>query len=201
MKNLRTNLDRKFGKNSIRFFGVCEYGGNFNRPHYHYLIFNFPLWLDFLEWMQRYWPYGNVHVDDPVSKQRIAYVTKYCLKQVLEEDETFNNDDNDKEEGLFSKPFMLCSRRPAIGHGFLSDDTKQYFRTVERYDLVTPSGQRVGLPRYYRDKIFTDPYQRFRMAMEAADKLAASKPLTDSERLQLWNEFNKKIKRLNSKEL
>lgn len=192
MKRLRKFIE----PNKVRYFVVSEYGGTHDRPHYHMLLFNLPLWYDLLDLLQKCWLNGNVHIDDPVTVQRIAYVTKYCLKQITEDGER----PDEETEKCQERNFMLCSRRPAIGSGFVSDATKQYFRAVQRYDMRTPSGQRVGMPRYYRDRIFT-PLQRSLIAKQCEISLSKAKGLSDSELHQLWREFNKKVKRINSKEL
>lgn len=138
-KKLRKRLESK----SIKYFAVGEYGDHGNRPHYHYLIFyrgksnRFYL----LNAIKECWDFGFSQVLPIHGAQ--GYVTKYVLKF-------------DKREHLV-KPFTLISH--GLGIDYLSDAVIKYHRKNLVPYAVKPGGYHVSLPRYYKNKIFTE-YQR-----------------------------------------
>ena len=71
MKRLRKRIG-----SGVRFFGCGEYGSEFNRPHYHILLFNVPDDID--RHVQESWNYGFIQCS-PLNEQRIAYTCKYVL--------------------------------------------------------------------------------------------------------------------------
>lgn len=130
----------------IRFFLCGEYGSKTLRPHYHAIIFNFPDSQELRSSLERSWSKGFITIS-PVTPARIAYVAKYVsctsfLPRRLK----------DKRY----RPFILCSRHPAIGSNYLSDDKIHYHRETLRAYSVDHSGRKTPLPRYYRDRIFDD---------------------------------------------
>ncbi len=132
----------------IRYFAVSEYGPDNLRPHYHMLIFNFPLELygKLNDFLSTSWSNGFIRVD-PVNTARINYVTSYCL-------------DSSTLPSYLDKNFMLCSRRPGIGSSFL-DNTKytNFVRSsLDGFVYLSDGNEthKVSMPRYYRDKLFTD---------------------------------------------
>ena len=134
----------------VRYLLVCEYGGKFLRPHYHLLLFNYPFGNSRLrEDLKKTWPLCEPWMFDygdtvgTCEAASINYVCKYCLSSLDADDDNL-------------RTFMLCSRRPAIGSNFLSSDTIRYARS--RFDgLYIFDGKEIPLPRYYMDKIFTQP--------------------------------------------
>ncbi|UPW41581.1 replication initiator protein [Peromfec virus RodF8_52] len=130
----------------LRYFLVSEYGGQFGRPHYHMILFNMPGFrYQILEDLLRTWDKGIVHVGD-VTQASIKYVCKYCLTYESAEDYP-------------ERPFMLCSRRPAIGHQYLSKAVVKRFGTCPDY-VIAEDGQKLSLPRYYRNKLSPSVHQK-----------------------------------------
>lgn len=132
----------------VRYFCVCDYGGKFGRPHYHLLLFNYPLCRErLISDLKASWKfcdefmfnYGDaVAFVEPAS---INYVCKYCLGNL-------DSDDSDV------RYWLLSSRNPAIGKNYLSDNMLRYVR--RRFDGCTVfKGKKVPLPRYVMDKVFT----------------------------------------------
>lgn len=88
IKRLRTNLDRKFGSNNLRYICVSEYTHSVTRrPHYHLLLWNIPDEIartayHRLKWIEKHWtqPTGKYHSDgSPVmSSNGFCYVLP-CL--------------------------------------------------------------------------------------------------------------------------
>lgn len=111
----------------IRYYGCGEYGTNYDRPHYHVILFNFfpddaiavapgPYGGFYYKSMElnKLWPFGFVSVGD-LSFNSCAYVARYCNKKI-------------KDFGIvrMNPEFSFMSRRPGIG--------EVYFR--EHYDSL-----------------------------------------------------------------
>lgn len=133
----------------IRYFIVSEYGPSTFRPHYHGIIFNFPNELKnkLDEILESSWQCGFVRVD-PISDGRIHYVTGYCL-------------DKSQIPDFLVPNFMLCSRRPALGSNFLDvagvvDYCESNSTDIWRFVDSHGKSQAVKLPKYYRERLFSD---------------------------------------------
>ena len=129
---------RRDAKNDkIRYFAVGEYGSK-GRPHYHAIIFNIDPFTE--KRISCIWKHGFTRADD-LNQARIYYTTKYLI-----------NGNDKKTQG--QKTFTLMSRRPGIGHNYITR-TKSYHRRGN-FDVRLPTGKKQKLPRYYKDKIFSD---------------------------------------------
>lgn len=138
MKRLRKHEKSK----GIRYYACGEYGTKYGRPHYHIILFNSALYNH--SYITRAWcdikgnPIGIVHVGK-VSLASIAYVTKYVVQPGTMEGR--------------SKPFALMSRKYGIGGKYLTDAMMAWHREDLRNYAIS-DGQKVRLPRFYKDKIF-----------------------------------------------
>lgn len=130
----------------IRYFLCGEYGSRTFRPHYHAIIFNFPDAFDVSESISKKWSHGFVTVTS-VTSPRIRYVAKYCSCGY--------NLDSFRSLKEF-RPFVLCSKRPAIGSSFLSDERIDFHRRNLTTEFTNIDGSKSRLPRFYKDKIFDD---------------------------------------------
>lgn len=142
MKRLRKEIEPA----RIRFFACGEYGPNTLRPHYHMILFNFPSSKDVFNTINTKWIKGFTTVAQ-VKPAHFDYVAKYCSSYMY------------LPEYLRCKsyrPFILCSRRPAIGSCYLSDAIVDYHRRTLSISLVSRDGTKRNLPKYYRDRIFDD---------------------------------------------
>lgn len=132
----------------IRYFLVSEYGPQTFRPHYHMILFNFPQYLNnkLDEILTDAWQSGFITVA-PVNDARINYVSGYCL-------------DGSTLPEIYTRNFMLCSRRPGIGSTYLDNDNVVNFHINNLSDFfMLPNGgnpYKVKMPRYYSDRIFND---------------------------------------------
>lgn len=165
----------------IRYFAVAEYGERHGRPHYHILIFNYPLGMDSLrEELKHTWQLcspdqfdleGSVGSVTPAS---ISYVCKYCLANIFSD----NPDD---------RTFMLCSRRPGIGLQFLTPAMSRYLKTHLSDQVKEIGGTPLNLPRYY-ERVFS-PEERIKMQIKRSVRAHQS----ESTRRMLHNLENPAI--------
>lgn len=143
MKRLRKKLG-----NGLRFFLGAEYGETDGRPHYHLALFGYPQRFhdNILEIVKETWAKGNIQYGD-MNIRRIMYVAKYIYSTSLI---------NHKAEN-FVKPFILCSRMPGLGYQYYLDKkVRDYHNTTLDTNVPIDDNKKLPMPRYYRDKIFTE---------------------------------------------
>lgn len=138
-------LRKQFPNHHIKYFLCGEYGSQTARPHYHAIIFDLPLCGNFLEYYRneilKIWSLGHITADK-VNINRIGYVSKYILKT-----------QSDKEHYLefeIQPPFLLSSRRPAIGAA-IADKIKDYLSPDNT--TIHYHGYSFILPRYVKEKL------------------------------------------------
>jgi hypothetical protein len=160
LKKLR-KID-KSGDIPIRFFATGEYGTLKDRPHYHLILFNLDInkkelvknlsyaWTDHETdgQIRGYIDIGNV------STESIHYVTKYLMDSPHQHNDTR------------AKPFNTMSRKPGIGSNYLIN-AKMHRSNNQFYAMY--NGQKVDLPRYYKDKIFL-PGQKKQFGLDCEQK-------------------------------
>lgn len=159
----RTLADRphKLGlQNQIRFYMSGEYGSQFDRPHFHAILFN----LDFLDkqkWkvnergdqlyrspaLEKIWTNGYSSIG-AVTYESAAYVASYVMKKI-NGDKAKNhyqivNPDTGEIENR--KPeFNNMSRKPGIGAEWL----KKWKSDVYPDGTIVIGGQEQKAPKYY----------------------------------------------------
>jgi hypothetical protein len=130
---------RKEYKKSVKHWLVTELGQkNTERIHIHGIIFT-----EESSKIEKHWKYGNVYIGEYTTEKTINYIVKY----ISEPDELHPN----------FNPKTLCSK--GIGSKYLErkDSKLNTFnneKTKETY--TTRDGQRLNLPIYYRNKIYTE---------------------------------------------
>ena len=142
---------RKYGK-SVRHWFVTELGEKNDRLHLHGIIFTEKKESEIKE----RWGYGNIWIGKFVNRKTINYVTKYMTKL----------DEKHKEY----KAIILTSA--GIGKGYIKSknaERNKYKKekTIEYYE--TREGVRLGLPIYYRNKIYSEE-EREKLWIEKLDK-------------------------------
>lgn len=141
---------KKFGK-TLRHFATTELGEEKGRIHIHAIV-----WTTEIEDLQKTWGYGTVDREKLSSKKGIKYVTKY-IKKPDKRDETFVGR-------------VLAS--PGIGSQFTKTRTaeikKQNWENEQQY-IKLENGQKVGIPMYWRQKIFSEE-QRLEQWKKILDK-------------------------------
>lgn len=127
----------------IRYYTVGEYGGKGGRPHYHSIMFNLQPRME--DKLLEIWQKGHVDVGT-VTPQSVAYVCGYSINKFY-------------HKGITAKPFATMSTKPALGYRYL--DNKK-FHVQNETNKVRINGRLQRLPRYYKEKFFSD-YQKNRM--------------------------------------
>lgn len=165
----------KLGKGRFKYFLVSEYGDVTGRPHYHALFYhdNVIEPLLYSKILRDAWSKCSLDIDwHYLNEAEISYCTNYVLSYIY------------SAKNALERPFMLCSRRPSIGYSFF--DNKLKVEDSYRGDFVGYSDfqNRYKLPRYYKDKIFSDD-ERFDIVESYLDWLRDQEELTRLERRRL----------------
>lgn len=149
-KRFRFEFESYYKEKDFKFsyFLVSEYGPTFLRPHYHAILFNLPVLSSvdgvqdkqLCERIERLWNKGFIKIDK-CNEARICYCTKYMSCQTY-------------LPYYLPRPFRLISRY--IGYSYLSKLDRINWHK-EQLNCYYPDGiYKCKLPRYYRDKIFSD---------------------------------------------
>ena len=137
---------RKLQKTKIKYYAVGEYGTDNWRPHYHAIIFN----VEDIEHINTAWQkdgksMGRIDIGQ-VSSSSIAYTAKYIDKE--RRIPLHARDDRTPEFSLMSK---------GLGKDYLTPQIKKYHRNdLTRMYVTLPGNHRTAMPKYYRDRIFSD---------------------------------------------
>jgi len=140
IKNIRKKEPKN---NNIKYYAVSEYGGEYERPHYHLIIFN----VANKQHLSRCWqmegkPLGNVDIAN-VEEGSIKYVTGYIGKR--KGIPTCDYDDRQKEKALMSKN---------MGTYYVEKSSDFHKDTLTGYTIL--NGVKYVLPRYYKNKLFAN---------------------------------------------
>lgn len=139
MKRLRM-LQFGNSRSDIRYYCAGEYGGRTMRPHFHVILFNADR-----ELVQRAWPHGFVHFGN-VSAASVGYTAKYINKGKTIP--IHGRDDRLPECSMMSK---------GLGANYMTSQMVAYHKAdISRAFVTLEGGVKASMPRYYRDKIFSD---------------------------------------------
>lgn len=124
----------------IKYFAVGEYGSRTHRPHYHVLLYNADI-----EKIQSAWGLGHVHYGN-VDYPSVYYTLKYMMKRSPR-----------KKKDARQKEFRLMSKGLGLSYA-MNKKFIQWHRSDigKRMYLNLSDGKKIGMPRYYKDKIFTE---------------------------------------------
>lgn len=149
----------------FRYFGVGEYGAQFERPHYHALIFGYnfedrkyfkgPLKAATYvsKELDDLWGMGFATIGD-LNSASAQYVAQYCVKKLT--------GPIAKEYYGARKPeFAIMSRRPGIGRGWIDEFGTSVF---PRDFVVVEGGARVAVPRFYLEAQKEDLQKKLKYA-------------------------------------
>lgn len=158
MKRFRENNSEL----QIRQLMCGEYGDQRGRPHFHALIWGTDFFHDRRRFKQAngYWLYNSAKLDSywghgyatisNVTFESAAYVGGYCFKKINGKDapdSSWYPPDTVTGE-LRKKEYIIPSRSPAIGVGWLEKNYKNVFERDER--LVFTDGRSVPIPARYK---------------------------------------------------
>lgn len=162
LRNFLYRLRQSVKPNRFRFFAVGEYGDESFRPHYHLLLFNFPVCRkgvsDFrrnsccpvCDLVHRVWSRGIVKVG-AVTDESAAYCTGYVSKKMTRKEDP-------RLDGKHPE-FSRMSTRPGLG-ALALDDVASKLLELDLHKTLpdVPSALRIGskvmpLGRYLRRKL------------------------------------------------
>lgn len=141
-KLIRKASNERKPKMKLSYYFTAERGGETNRLHFHAIIFNLP--DDYEKILSETWKKGFIQVEPPRGGA-INYVTGYLQDE--EKDTLFN---------LISK-----------GLGITYMENEKFHYQNQAY-FVKNDEVKINMPRYYKDKIFTD-YEKRKNALRVSD--------------------------------
>lgn len=180
MKRLRKLVKSEYDIDGLRFYACGEYGDMNERPHYHFLLYNF----DFpdkkyiasqngckyytSEILEKAWGYGFVYISE-LNYNSVAYTSRYVTKKI-------NGRLKQSWYGEKEPEYQVCSNRPGIGKKWFD----QYYSDVYPSDFIVLYGKKqkdgsrkqlkVKPPRYYDnlyDKFSPDDFEEVKLVREA----------------------------------
>lgn len=129
----------------IRYYCAGEYGDTYHRPHYHAILYNTTA-----EACERAWRAGGQRFGHTFTGNLSYASAGYCAKYINKGTWRKRHNRDDRQPH-----FSLMSKR--LGANYLSPAIVGYHRyDITRNYVTLDGGQKIPLPRYYRDKIFTD---------------------------------------------
>lgn len=161
IKRLRIQYERKHNHKGIRYMVCGEYGEKGQRPHYHGIFFNLPIYsFKFHEYNGNYeplwripeleeiWGKGMV-VAAQVNWNTCAYVARYVTKKVgLPTQEEYY-------KCLGIKPeFFRMSRKPGIGREYFEEHKDEIYNTDQIIINKYGGGSMKVRPPKYFDKLY-----------------------------------------------
>lgn len=168
-------LRRRNPFNKLVYYVCGEYGSQKKRPHYHVILFN----VEHVKTIQDSWSYGSVDVGT-VTGASVGYTLKYISKP--SKIPLHKNDDRLKEFSLMSK---------GIGKRYITDSMRAWHKAdlAGRCYINIGDGKKAGMPRYYKDRIYTEQERQaigFRFRIDNREK--DMKEWTDPRVIQIWRD-------------
>ena len=143
---------RKKTKKSLKHWCVTELGEDNGRIHLHGIFFG----ENAVQLIIEKWKYGYVFIGTFVSERTVNYITKYMLK-----DDINNREFSGKvlsSPGIGTKYF---EREDWKFNKYRGEDTREYY--------TFRNGSKAMLPRYYREKIYSEE-EREKLWIQKLDK-------------------------------
>ena len=150
-KRVRKTISKDYKDVSIQYFISGEYGSSYLRPHYHLILYintNNKSYTkyDFQTICLDKWKKGYIDFK-PTSNLSVRYLAKYMGKTTGVSEYAESNN--------LPLPFILMSRRPAIGAKYLEigNNFEQHFKSLEDCKIHLPGLGSYLIPRYIRRKV------------------------------------------------
>lgn len=148
-KKLRRDLEHENRK--IKYFACGEYGGRFDRPHFHFI--GFGLSAKDRKLIKENWDKGIVHIGT-VTYNSCRYVAGYVQKKLYGKGAEYY-----EEKGILP-PFSRCSK--GIGERYV----EKYWNKLWSNETLTVHGVPCGLPRYFKKKLDYDGFLNYDVSKE-----------------------------------
>lgn len=219
MKRLRSTWKRKYNRDDIRFFGSGEYSPIKERPHYHFILFNLPIYdLQYFGlsksgqplWtspeIDSIWSKGFVFIGK-VEQDSCSYTAKYCLKKVTGKAKTERDDylkrltdESGKILEQFASKvdeFTLMSRRPGIGNNYFCKNKDKMYKNDEIF-IPNPDGAIKCKPVHYYDRLYDvdcpEDFERIKLKRKEIAENSSIMKLKDANLTdEQYNEIRAKI--------
>jgi len=163
---LMKRMRKHYGQ--FRFFMCAEYGSQFKRPHYHYVLFGLALpdlkplmksksgaLLTASPTLEQIWGNGFVQIGK-VTEQSCRYVAGYVTKRLTGENaadhylhERTNPTTGEIVTEQCEPEFGLMSRRPGLG----SEWFERWGGDAFPSDFLITNGKKRPVPRFYRSRL------------------------------------------------
>lgn len=147
--NFFKRLRKAIAPDKVRYYGISEYGPQTFRPHYHFILFNWPPERDSLTHIIKAWGLAENITVTPLNDEQIMYCCRY------------HTDKGFTPQG-YQKTFTFMSRNPGIGACYADDPSIQDWHSADEqralYSL-NEKGRKVGLPRYLRQRIYGKDFE------------------------------------------
>lgn len=158
IKKLRRHYEYKYNHIGIRFYACGEYGSKNNRPHFHIILFNIPIFdlkahhknalgdnIYTSDEISKIWNKGIIGIGE-VTYQSVCYTARYMTKKHKGLDKNYY-----KNNGLYPE-FSRMSRKPGIGREYY-EENKHKIYDFDEIMLSNGRGKVLKLkpPKYYDD--------------------------------------------------
>lgn len=200
-KRLRKHIEKKYNHTGVRFFATGEYGSKNGRAHFHCILFNCPLELQFHHNADGFTYYTSPDIsktwttetDDPTQRAEFgfhlvtdftfktaAYVARYMLKKHKGMDRGYY------EENGIAPEFSVSSRRPGIGRAFFDSNVDKIY-AFDSITIPQLNGSLTCKPPKYYDKILAEKYPEI---MEQVKGIRSDWLEIENEKVMMHTDLN-----------
>jgi len=160
MKNLRRYYKYHYNIDKIKFYGCGEYGSQTERPHFHIIVYDCPIydlkcffknavneWIYLSDTIEKIWAKGQITVTE-LTWNSAAYVARYVTKKIKGQNATKYYDEKNQEP-----EFVRMSRNPGIGKNYYDNHKEEIYNTDEIIILKKGLPTKIKPAKYY-DKLY-----------------------------------------------